>query len=210
MPATHSPDAVTETLTIRHDGPPPPPPPPPMQVSCLYRLISPFYKRKRNPSLPLDSASSRSKKQVHFASAPSEADPQILPTNLCHLSLQDATVRAHNSEATPLPDVIEREAWAITHENDTLHPTEIPEDFKFTSPAGRTWDTIKDHTATAAKSKVRATLLHNVRHYDSTPIWATGARRLPHFLLLFPFRDRKVSANFSENSRQNGWPYLKS
>ena len=184
-PATHSSDAVTEASTIRHNGPPPPPPPPPVQVSRPYRRILPFYKRKRHPSLLLDSVSSRSKKQVHFALAPSEADPQILPTNLRHLSLQDATVRAHNSEATPPPDVIEHEAWAITHKNDTLRPTEIPDDFKFTGPAGRTWDTIRDHTATAAKSEVRATLVHNVRHYDSTPIWTTGARRLPHFLLPF-------------------------
>ena len=185
MPAPHSPAAVTETLTTRHDGPPPPPPPPPVQVSRLYRRISPFYKQKRNPSLPLDSVSSRLKKQVHFASAPSEADPQILPTNMRHLSLQDATDRAHNSEATPLPDVVEHEAWAITHEDDTLRPTEIPEDFKFTGPAGRTWDTIKDHTATTAKSKVHATLVHNVRHYDSTLILGHRSMQIAPFFAPF-------------------------
>ena len=97
------------------------------------------------------------------------------------LSLQD---EANNGEATPPPrDVIDHAQWPITHDSDTLRPSDLPEDLKFSGPAGRTWDTIRDHTATAAKSSVRATLVHNVRHYDATPIWATGARKIPHFLL---------------------------
>ena len=43
--------------------------------------------------------------------------------------------------------------------------------------------------------------LHNVRHYAATPIWATGARKIPHFLL----QAKKPSAPLFANNRWSVW-----